>query len=235
MIVRESLLDLSRNIYLKRYHLFLHVCGSGFFVVIVNEVEPVGKIKKNSRAGHWIVVVTLWTFFLAAALDLVAQVAFNRIPSLIVSFVVLLSVICLGIAFDLIGTAAAAASTAPLNAKAALKIPGARRGVYLVQHAEQVANFCNDVVGDISGVISGTLSALIVLRLANRLPLARVEIFVSIFATALVAAITVGGKAWGKTYALRKSTEILVFVGKTLNRLETVVGFLKRRNKEHRR
>ncbi len=194
-----------------------------------------GKTKKNGRAGHWVVVITLWTFLLAAALDLVAQVLFSRIPSLVISFLVLLSVICLGIVFDLVGTAAAAAPKAPLNAKAARRIPGARRGVYLVQHAEQVANFCNDVVGDISGIISGTLSALIVLRLAARWPLDRAEVYLSILTTALVAAVTVGGKAWGKSLALSKSTEILLSVGKILTRLETVTGVLVRRTKERER
>lgn len=196
---------------------------------------PVGKMKKNGRAGYWIMAVTFWTFFLAAALDLVAQVLFSRIPSLIISFLLLFSVICLGILFDLIGTAAVTAPLAPLNAKAARKIPGARKGVFLAQHAEQVANFCNDMVGDISGIVSGTLSALIVLRLAAYRPLDQAEICVSIFATALVAALTVGGKAWGKTYALSKSTEILISVGKNLNRLETVAGILVRRTKERKR
>lgn len=196
---------------------------------------PVGKNKKNGRIGRWVTVIVLWTFFLAVVLGLVAQVLFSRIPSLAVSYIILLSVVCLGIVFDLVGTAAAAASKAPLNAKAARRIPGARKGVYLVQHAEQVATFCNDVVGDISGIVSGTLSALIVVRLAARWPLNQSELYISILMAALVAAVTVGGKAWGKTLALSKSTEILLSVGKILHRLEKVAGIFARRTKERER
>ena len=126
----------------------------------------------------------------------------------------------LGIIFDIIGTAAAAATIAPLNAKAARKIYGARRSVYLVQHAEHVANFCNDVVGDISGIVSGTLAAVIVLRLALSVGLERVDLYAGILLTALVAALTVGGKAWGKSVAINHPTEVILLAGKVLTRLE---------------
>ena len=113
-----------------------------------------------------------WTY-LAIVLGFIAQIILSAIYSLAVSFLILAAVILLGIFFDMIGTAAAAADLAPLNAKAARKVNGARRGVYLVQHADQVANFCNDVVGDISGIISGTLAAIIVLRLVAAWPSSR--------------------------------------------------------------
>ena len=95
-----------------------------------------------------------------------------------------------------------------------------RRGVYLVQHADQVANCCYDVVGDISGIISGTLAAIIVLRLVAAWPSKQADLYAGIILTALVAALTVGGKAWGKTLAINRSTEVILFVGKVLNRLE---------------
>ncbi len=78
--------------------------------------------------------------------------------------------ILLGVLVDIIGTAAAAAELAPLNAKAARKRDGARRAVELVQQADRVANICNDVVGDISGIISGALAAVIVSHLATADP-----------------------------------------------------------------
>ena len=136
------------------------------------------------------------------------------------SYLMLLAVVLLGIIFDLIGTAAAAADIAPLNAKASRKIPGARKGVYLVQHADQVANFCSDVIGDISGIVSGTIVAFIVYRLAAGWAYHQAELYVSIALTALVAAFTVGGKAWGKALALSHSTDIMLWAGKFISRFE---------------
>ncbi|HOL17981.1 MAG TPA: hypothetical protein PLY40_06810 [Bacillota bacterium] len=182
--------------------------------------------KKNQRVGRWIAIISFWTFILAIVLGFVAQFLVSTIYSIILSFLILLAVILLGIIFDLIGTAAAAARMAPLNAKAARKVFGARRSVYLVQHAEQVANFCNDVVGDISGIVSGTLAAVIALRLALSLPGERMELYTGILLTAVVAALTVGGKAWGKSVAIHHPTEVILVVGKILTRLEGPLNWI---------
>ena len=156
------------------------------------------KQKRNRRGNHWVPLITVWTFILAIVLGFIARIILSAIYSLAVSFLILAMVILLGIVFDMIGTAAAAADPAPLNAKAARKVDGARRGVYLVQHADQVANFCNDVVGDISGIVSGTLAAIIVMRLV---PLGRKQAEPTRHNFhRLVAAITVGGKAWGRRW-----------------------------------
>ena len=184
------------------------------------------KQKRNRRGNHWVPLITVWTFILAIVLGFIARIILSAIYSLAVSFLILAMVILLGIVFDMIGTAAAAADPAPLNAKAARKVDGARRGVYLVQHADQVANFCNDVVGDISGIVSGTLAAIIVMRLITAWPYRQAELYAGIIFTALVAAITLGGKAWGKTLAISHSTEVILLVGKILNRLEKAVFWL---------
>jgi len=89
-----------------------------------------------------------------------------------------------------------------------------------------VANFCNDVIGDISGIVSGTLAAVIVSRLAAASVFEKVEVYGGILLTALVAALTVGGKAWGKNLAITRSTEIIAFAGKILTRLDRIRDWL---------
>lgn len=165
---------------------------------------------------------------MAVILGFIAHYLLNEIQSLFVSFLILLIVIMLGIFFDLIGTAAAAADIAPLNAKAARKVVGAKRGVYLIKHAEQVANFCNDMAGDISGIISGTLAAIIVFKLVLTIPYDQSEFYMSILLTALVAAITVGGKAWGKVIAINHSTEVILMSGLLITRLENLFKWFSR-------
>jgi len=157
-------------------------------------------------------------------LSFVSHYFLDRIESLYFSFVILLIVVFIGIIFDLVGTAAAAAEIGPLNAKAARRVYGARRGVYLVKNAERVATFCNDVGGDISGVISGSLVAVIVFKLMVTMPFDQGEFYLGILMTALVAALTVGGKAWGKVIAINYSTEVILLTGILLTRLGSPFG-----------
>lgn len=188
-------------------------------------------IRKKRRKARWVIIITIWAFFLAIAFGFIAQYFLNEIESLTVSFSILLTVVVIGIIFDLVGTAAAAAKIGPMNSKAACKVPGARRGVYLVKNAEQVANFCNDVAGDISGVVSGTLAALIVFRLAFTIPHDQAEFYLGIVLTALVAAVTVGGKAWGKIIAINNSTEVILLAGIIIDRFERPLEWFKKSGK----
>ncbi len=186
------------------------------------------KIRKKRRRTRWVIIISIWTFILAIIFGFITQYSLSEIQSLIAAFAILLFVIFVGVIFDLIGTAAAAAKIGPLNAKAARRVVGAKRGVYLVKNAEQVANFCNDVAGDISGVVSGTLAAIIVFRLVADATLARTEFYLGILLTALVAALTVGGKAWGKIVAINHSTEVILVVGSLITRLERPLSWIKK-------
>jgi CBS domain containing-hemolysin-like protein len=183
---------------------------------------------KKRRRIRWVFISIIWTFFLAILFGLITHYLISEVGSIFLSFLILLFVVAIGIVFDLIGTAAAAAKIAPLNAKAARRTYGAKKGVYLVKSADQVANFCNDVIGDISGIVSGTIAAIIVYKLVVIFPTDRAEFFIGILLTAVVAAVTVGGKAWGKVLAIKYSTEIILFTGLVITRLENPFGWGKK-------
>jgi CBS domain containing-hemolysin-like protein len=183
--------------------------------------------KKRRKTG-WVYVSVIWTFFLAILFGLITHYLISEVGSIFISFLILLFVVAVGIIFDLVGTAAAAAKVAPLNAKAARRVYGAKKGVYLVKNADRVANFCNDVIGDISGIVSGTIIAIIVFRLMEIITTDRADFYLGIILTAVVASITVGGKAWGKTLAIKYSTEIILFAAKIITRLENPFGRVNR-------
>lgn len=176
-------------------------------------------VRKKRNRARWVIAITIWTFFLAIVFGFLAHLSLNEIQSITISFFILILVIMIGIVFDIVGTAAAAANIAPLNAKAARKVDGAKRGVYMVKHADRVANFCNDVAGDISGIISGTLATVIVYKLVVDLSFSQADFYFGILLTALVAAFTVGGKALGKGFAISHSTEVIMLVGLLIDRL----------------
>ncbi|NLI69904.1 MAG: hypothetical protein GX364_03430 [Firmicutes bacterium] len=165
--------------------------------------------------------MAIGTFLLAIVFGVASQLLLQKVFSLYLALLILIVVVLIGIVFDGIGTAAAAAKMAPLNAKASRKIEGARKAVQLVKNADRVANFCNDVIGDIAGIVSGAVSAVIFFNLFFFEE--EQEFYLRILLTAAVAAVTVGGKAWGKNRAIRKSTEIMLALGLLLTRLERIL------------
>jgi CBS domain containing-hemolysin-like protein len=146
----------------------------------------------------------------------------------IISFILLIFIIFIGIIFDMIGTAVTAAEEKPFHAKASKKIYGAKKSIYLVRHADQVANFCNDVIGDISGIVSGVIGAVIIINLALGNPEVN-EIYLSILMAGIISAVTVGGKAMGKFLAINKPTEMVFFVARFLTTFDRI--YFWRKNK----
>jgi CBS domain containing-hemolysin-like protein len=155
----------------------------------------------------------LGTFFLSLFFNTISQTLIQGL-ALLGSVMVLLVIIAIGIVFDVIGIASAAANLPPLNARAAKKVPGAKHALILARNSDRVSSFCNDVVGDICGIVSGSAATAIIFSLA--LNNARHQNYFSIFMMALVASLTVGGKAVGKSIAINYSTEILLLVGRVL-------------------
>lgn len=79
----------------------------------------------------------------------------------------------------------------------------------LIRNADKVSNFCNDVIGDICGVISGTTGAVIIGKIISSTGNAGYKTIFTIGISALIASLTVGGKAIGKNYAISESNNIV--------------------------
>jgi len=163
----------------------------------------------------------LGAFLIAVPVGLLSETTLAKISSLIVSFLVLGVIIIVGIICDIVGVAVTAAQESPLHARAASGIFGARRAADLVRNAHQVASFCNDVVGDVSGTLSGAIGVAVVYQLLHS-PRPLFVIVSTALMSATIAALIVGGKAFGKVYAIRESTEIVFLVGRLLTLLENL-------------
>ena len=177
--------------------------------------------KERSRTIRWVVTVFLVTLVVSGMISLISDEVMAS-SGLLAAFAILLGIVFLGIIFDIIGMAVATASEKPFHSMAARKVPGAQEAIRLLRNAERVSSICNDVVGDICGVVSGsasaTIAALILTHVDTVWPRA-----VSLGMSALVAGLTVGGKAIGKTIAVNSCTQIVHLVGRflyTLNRFK---------------
>jgi len=178
-------------------------------------------------------------FFAAVFFSSFSAILLPKLKILILSFIFLLSVVAVGIIFDMIGVATAVAKEKPFHAKATKKVRGANQSILLVRNADKVITFCSDVVGDICGTVSGALGAAIVFQVVAARP-AWNEAILTMIMTGLVAGLTVGGKAGGKKTAINDSEQIVFFVGRALAWFETVTGLNvfsgnQRRGREKRR
>lgn len=182
---------------------------------------------KSNYILRWTVHISIWTFVLAIGFSIITQVILGQVQSIIVNVIVLLLVIFTGIIFDLIGISATSAIEANLNARAANKVYGAKKAVKLVKNRDQVASFCADVIGDIAGIATGSIAAILVIRMVILQEYAGTTTL-NIILTALVSALTVGGKALGKYIAVTYGTEVIFYVGKILTKIDDILILIPR-------
>ena len=183
------------------------------------KLDPETAKRERNKNIRWIVTVFLSTILISGTISFVSDevMAVSTLP---VAFVILLIIILVGIVFDIIGMAVASADEKPFHSMAARKVPGAQESIRLLRNAERVSSICNDVVGDICGVVSGSASATIAVQVLNHFDFSWPQI-VSLLMSALAAALTVGGKAIGKSFAVNSSTTIVHLVGRVIHTLNT--------------
>ncbi len=174
---------------------------------------------------RWVVSIFCATIFISGSISFLSSGLLNN-SSMAVAYVVLFVIILVGIVFDIIGVSVTAADPSPFHSMAAKKRPAAKEALKLIANADRVSSFCNDVVGDICGVISGSASAVIAARtVINFEPTA--ASFVQLLMSALVAALTVGGKAVGKGFAMSASKDIVYITSTVIYQLKSLFGLRK--------
>lgn len=174
----------------------------------------------RSPAGQGLrygLVMAALAFGISLGLAVPTQALTSHLGLIPAAFAILV-VVAVGVLFDVVGVATAAASEAPFHARAAKKKPGARQALWLVRNAEKVNNFCADVVGDICGTLSGAAASTLVVRLVALFPHVG-PLLPQVVVVSTVAALTIGGKAACKGLAIRRSEEIVTWAGNLLWRL----------------
>ena len=177
----------------------------------------------------WITTIFGSTIGISAAMSLISNEVLNG-SGLLVSFIVLLAIIFIGVIFDIIGVAVTAADERPFHSMAAKKVPEAATAIRMLRRAERVSSFCNDVVGDICGVVSGSAFAVIAARAVMGLQPV-VSSIVQLAMSALVAGLTVGGKAFGKSIAMNNSVLIIHAASKVIYSFKRMPRYLIRKIK----
>jgi len=180
----------------------------------VSKSDPGAAKKERNKTIRWVVTIFFVTILVSGTISFTSDFIMAN-STMLVAFVILLAIIFIGIIFDVIGVAVTSADEKPFHSMAARKVPGALESIRLLRNAERVSSICNDVVGDICGVVSGSASATIAAQVLRNFELS-LESMIPLVMSALVAGLTVGGKAIGKTFAVHSCTKIVHGVGKVV-------------------
>ena len=194
----------------------------------MSKSDPAASKKERNKTIRWVVTIFVVTIFVSGTISLVSDVIMES-STIAVAFLILLAIVLIGIIFDVIGVAVTSADEKPFHSMAARKVPGGLEAIRLLRNAERVSSICNDVVGDICGVVSGSASATIAAQVLQNFDFSWPQM-VSLLMSALVAGLTVGGKAVGKTFAINSCTKIVSGVGRVIYFLGHI-GELFKRNK----
>lgn len=196
----------------------------------MSKSDPASQKKERYKAIRWVATIFIVTIFVSAAISLISEEVMAGSGSF-VACLILLAIILIGILFDIIGVAVTSAEDKPFHSMAARKVPGAKEAIRLLRNAERVSSICNDVIGDICGVVSGAASATIAARILVNFEFSWPRL-ISLSMSALVAGLTVGGKAIGKTFAINSSTQIVHTVGRVIAFFQSLPGiFTKKKTK----
>lgn len=193
-----------------------------------------GSNKKNTKPVVRGITIGILTFFLTLVFYLSSNLLIGR-ANLFISILIILLIIIIGVVFDMIGIAVTAADEEPFHAMSAKKLPGSKQGINLIKNADKVSNFCNDVIGDICGTVSGAAGVAIVFKLASIN--VTVEFIANLLIVCIVAAFTVGGKAYSKYFAIKDANQVVYKTGIFLWHLENKlkISFFNNNRKKKRK
>ncbi|MBE6151824.1 MAG: hypothetical protein E7165_00705 [Firmicutes bacterium] len=172
------------------------------------------KNKKKNTNYVWIAKITLIAFLISFLFSGISETILPNTP-LVLGIILVFVFIILGVIFDMVGVAVTSSDEKQFHSMSARKVKGAKTAVGFKKNAEKVASFCNDVIGDICGIISGSAGVMIATNISMKLNLH--PFWVSLTVTALIAALTIGGKALGKGVAIAKGNNILFMFSKIIS------------------
>ncbi len=171
---------------------------------------------KDSRF-KWLLTVLLISFVLSLVMSVTSEGLIPKV-NLIVGIIIILVFIFIAVIFDMIGVAITAQDETPFHSMASKKIKGSTHSVKLLKNSDKLASICNDVIGDVCGVVSGSAGVLVANTISEDFSINKS--LVVLITTAIIASLTITGKAYGKAIAINNSKQITEKVGKVLHKFQ---------------
>ena len=180
------------------------------------------KIKKY----NWAIKMFVLAICLSSVFSLISQSIMSSLGLFTSIFTISLFIV-ISVIFDMIGIAVTSSNEEFFKQKMKEGVTGASIGLNLSNNSEKVCSFCADVIGDICGILSGSGVACVILSISGKVQNPSLFIIISTLLSALIAGLTIFGKACMKEYAIKNSNKIILRVGKILEK----IFFRKKRKK----
>ena len=176
------------------------------------------KLNKSKKKNNWIwpLIVLILAISLSLCFSLLSELVLNG-SAIIVAVIVIFVFISIAILTDMIGLAVASANIEHFTAMAARKVKGSKQSISLVKNADKVSSVLNDVVGDVCGILSGAAGASIVAKIAIDNGASFLSILIPSLIAAIIAGLTIAGKALFKKVAIRHANSITLAFAKFIN------------------
>ena len=183
------------------------------------EVPNSKKVKKQNKSPSpyvWPVKVLILSFFLTIFFSVSSELVLSG-SGIAVSILVIIVFVAIAVVSDMIGVAVTACNIQPFRAMASKRVRGAKEAIKLLSKADRVSSMCCDVIGDICGILSGAAGATIIVKILEGATSQALSIIVAALVSAVIASLTILGKAIGKKYSMSNCTSIVLTVGKVFS------------------
>ena len=171
--------------------------------------RKIKKKKQKRRIPPWLVWglgVLILSFALTVLFSFLTEVSIKNSP-LYICIIVLVVLLVVNIVCDVIANAIISCKPEAFHAMASKKIKGAKRAVSFCRNATKLSSIFADVIGDICGIVSGAAGAALIVHFAVSGTI--YELIASIGVSAVIGALTVGGKAIFKHFAIKYNKQIV--------------------------
>ena len=179
---------------------------------VPKQEKPVKKKKqKKKRIPGWLswgLSVLFLSFGLTVLFSFLTEISL-KCRTVYLCVIVLIVLLFFNIGCDMIANAIITCQPDAFHAMASNKIKGAKRAVTLCKNATKLGSVFADVIGDICGIVSGAAGAVLVVYIAAIADGNIWEIVSSILVSAVIGALTVGGKAIFKHFAMKYNKQIV--------------------------
>ena len=177
-----------------------------------NKTDKQNKKKNNKKKKiptwlSWGLSVFFLSFALTVLFSFLTEISIKGSP-VYVCVIALVVLLALNLGCDVLANAIMTCNPDAFYAMASNKIKGAKRAVTLCRNATRLGSIFADVIGDICGIVSGAAGTALVVYIAVSGSTTS-ELIASIGISAVIGALTVGGKAIFKHFAVKFNKQIV--------------------------
>ena len=179
--------------------------------------QKVKTLDYDGKSKRWTVKVALLAFFISLLLSLFSE-SIQRKGSVILAIVLIVLFMAVNIISDMLGLAITSCQIEQIEREAIDK-KLKNKCKRLIQNSDKVSSILCDVVGDICGILCGVSGSIVSIYISNSIDVPSLIVFIGGAVSALIAGVTVLFKSISKNYAVNNAKNIVIKIGKFLNRL----------------